>query len=383
MLRLLVSYCLLSACCATLAAQTPTAPDRSVWSGSPVFVDLGFGLGSGLYGLCAQANVGAGYRFNTQHGLGVEWRALTGSNGYNGLGVSGFGLRYRYQRDRFIFQAAAGKVIDAYRYTDFFDEWEFTGAGRYLSGGVDYQFRWGGTIGLHLAQVAAALDHYRPGDVVLEDLVFAGTDLERSPALTLTIGYAFPRQARRPGVSAPFTAAAQTNPDDRFFTSPLYIDAAFGLGIGGGGTARLATVSAGYRFNHLHALGLEWRGTRSGDSYRTTNTNGLGLRYRYQYGSLIGHAAGGLVVGAQFGTDYPYDRWDFTGQGAYLSAGLGHQFRWGGTVGLQFGWATARMDYYSTGEWAPEDFEFEGTDAQRQGTLSLVVGYAFPRQPRR
>ena len=86
MLRLLLSYCLFVACCAALAAQTPGITDRSVWLGSPVFVDVGGGLGGGLYGVCVQANVGVGYRFNTQHGLGGEWRTLTGSDGYNGLG---------------------------------------------------------------------------------------------------------------------------------------------------------------------------------------------------------------------------------------------------------------------------------------------------------
>ena len=384
MLRLLLSYCLFLTCCATLAAQTPGTTDTpapSVWSGSPVFVDLGVGLGGGLYGLCGQANVAAGYRFNLQHGLGLEWRTLTGSNGYNGLGVSGFGLRYRYQRHRFIFQAAAGKVTNAYRYTDFFDEWEYTGTGRYLSGGVDYQFRWGGTVGLHFAHVAARLDHYRPGDVILEDLVFAGTDLERSPALTLTIGYAFPRQARRPGATPPFSAAAQTNPEDRFFTGPLYLDAGIGWGVGTRGAARMATVSAGYRFDPRHALGLEWRGTSGGDDYLSWSASGLGLRYRYQYGLLLGHVAGGLALGARYGTDYPYDRWEFTGRGTYLSAGLGHQFRWGGTVGLQFSRTVAQLDYLSTGEWAPEAFEYESTGKEGLSALTLTVGYAFPRQP--
>ena len=379
MLRFLFPLLFLGLGSSSASAQTPAtdSPARSPFTNSPVYVDLQLGLGGGLYGTCGLATGSAGYRFSPAHALGVEWRGLSGSNGYNGLNVQGFGLRYRHQRGRLIGQVAAGKITGASRYTDFYDEWEFTGRGRYLSTGVDYQFRWGGTVGLHFAHVAAQLDHYQLGDGTIDELEFAGVDLERSGALTLAIGYAFPRATKRP---TPPPTAAYLN--SKFVTSPIYADVAVGFGLGSYGWANLVTASAGYRFDPAHALGLEWRRSGSRDDYQGFASDGLGLRYRHQSGQFIAQASGGPVVSTRRHIDW-YDEWEYTGTGYYLNAGAGYQFRWGGTVELHIGHTNAQLDHYEPGDINPEDLRYAGVETERAMVVTLAVGYAFPRQPRR
>lgn len=167
-----------------------------------------------------------------------------------------------------------------------------------------------------------------------------------------------------------------------YITSPIFLDTSVGLGIGSSGMGLHAMASAGYRFVPGHGVGLEWRTASDFNSYVGTGGSGIGLRYRYQRGSFIGAASVGKLYNAYQFEDF-FTEWEYTGKGRYAAIEAAWQSRQGVTLGLQLTSYRAQYDSYFPEDFDPDQLVYQGTDTENGLVLTISVGYAFPRRPRK
>ena len=195
--------------------------------------------------------------------------------------------------------------------------------------------------------------------------------------------------AKRPADAAPFFIDAEVG----FMLIPDYTIGFF----------THASLGAGYRFHPYHAVGLEYRGAKSDDTYYDEASRGLGALYRFTWKGIFVKASYGFVFQSEKKDFESPIKYNSTGGGHYQNLTLGYHFRNGILLGVSVAGYLNRdferemfilapefddgglFPFFDVTEAPPEAGFFMPDGTQRSSFIAptLTLGYAFPGRGRK
>ena len=145
-----------------------------------------------------QFTYSAGVRITENHGIGIGFHGESAGNAYNRTGLRGYGLDYRYTTSYgLIAKAGGGIVTTGYRYTDGIEEWRYTDGGSFVDFSLDYQFRFGLTVGVYYSRAFGMEFDYYTEEPPLYVMTFNRAVTERMTNYGISLGYALPWRIRK------------------------------------------------------------------------------------------------------------------------------------------------------------------------------------------
>ena len=149
------------------------------------------------------ADVSVGYRINNRHAVGVS-RRFNAIVDYSQTDYTTYALEYRYATENgFIAKARAGFVGGANFYPlndgpdDALEVYNHTGSGFHYDLSLDYQLRFGLTLGVTYGLTSnVGFDHYM-GTTPNGGMTYRGTDVRNYSTYGISLGLALPWRIRK------------------------------------------------------------------------------------------------------------------------------------------------------------------------------------------
>lgn len=153
----------------------------------------------------SQLQVGAGYLFSKNHGLGISYHRETSGSTFNPQGFQGIGIDYRYATDfGLIVKAGLGKMLTAWAATDFHDEFTYKSSKLFTDLSVVYQIKPGFTFGLFWTSSPEIIfERYlpqwcvEPFTIDSEELIYQDDVSREFINFGIAIGYALPLKKKK------------------------------------------------------------------------------------------------------------------------------------------------------------------------------------------